>query len=633
MSFFIKNAKIYINPNYHSLRQKLQSSDRYAGVAGLWLVCVVAVNNSGLIITPKVYKRNRRDEGETVNSLYSSLIINISLLVLIATLLTKLTFVKRLLSEESSSKIADQLILALIFGGFCIFSTCTGVKIGGAIQNTRVLGVLAAGLLGGPVVGIGAAFIGALHRFLYDPFGFTSLACTVSTLFEGVFGSIVWVIFKKHGRKQNKLSLFFITAIAECFQMIFILLIAKPFSAAVNLVQIIAIPMIVVNSLGMILFFSIFEDVFTNQDLLAAKKIRLALTIADECIPYIQKSSKTREDYSKMATIIQKYSNCNGVLFLTTDGAEVLNDTNLAMPKTVFDELKKKEMPYGFYRITDKKDKNYKYLKRYTIFMVPLTQGENAWAYLAIYFPKQIVSIQAEMDFITGLAKFFSTNYELAQVEKQKKLRQRAEYQALQSQINPHFLFNSLNTISFFCREKPERARELLLALSVYFRNTLEATDAYMIPLEKELEHVKAYLQLELARFENKLTVEIKVDTSAAIQVPTLILQPIVENAVKHGAMKRETGKVTILGENKGEYYSIIVKDNGLGMSSESLTAFYRHKKNGKYGLQNVDARMKSIYGAEHGLKIKTGEQGTEVTMNFFKVTTKGEENENSNRR
>ena len=121
----------------------------------------------------------------------------------------------------------------------------------------------------------------------------------------------------------------------------------------------------------------------------------------------------------------------------------MLNDTTLAMPKAVFEELKEKEKPYGFYRITDKKDKNYKYLKRYTIFMVPLTQGENAWAYLAIYFPKQIISIQAEMDFVMGLAKFFSTNYELAQAEKQKKLRQRAEYQALQSQINPHFLIHT----------------------------------------------------------------------------------------------------------------------------------------------------------------------------------------------
>lgn len=567
----------------------------------------------------KVYQRNARG-GASVNSLYSSLVINISLLVLIATFLTKLTFVKQLLSEERTSEMADQIILAFIFGCFCIFSTCTGVKVNGAIQNTRVLGVLAAGLLGGPVVGMGAALIGAAHRFLYDPFGFTSLACTISTLFEGVLGSVIWVIFKKHGRKQNPLSLFLITAVAECFQMIFILLIAKPFPAAVHLVRVIAIPMIGINSLGMILFFSIFDEVFTSQDLLAAKKIRLALTIADECIPYIQKSSKTRDDYNKMAKIIQKYSNCKGVLFLTTDGEEILNDTNLLISREVFEEIKNKEKSAGFYRITDRKNENYKYFKRYTIFMAPLTQGESIWAYLVIFFPRQIVSIQAELDFVTGLAKFFSTNFELAQVEKQKKLRQRAEYQALQSQINPHFLFNSLNTISFFCREKPERARELLLALSVYFRNTLEATDAYMIPLEKELEYVKAYLQLEQARFENRLTVDIQVDTSVSVEVPTLILQPIVENAIKHGAMKRDMGKVMIIGENKGEFYSVTVKDNGPGMSSQALDAFYQHKKTGKYGLQNVDDRMKSIYGAEHGLEIKTGEQGTEMTMNFFSI-------------
>lgn len=552
-----------------------------------------------------------------MNSLYSSLVINISLLVLIATFLTKLTFVKRLLSEERTSQIADQLALALIFGCFCIFSTCTGVKVDGAIQNTRVLGVLAAGLLGGPVVGMGAALIGAAHRFLYDPFGFTSLACTISTLFEGVLGSVIWVIFKKHGRKQNPLSLFLITAVAECFQMIFILLIAKPFSAAVDLVRVIAIPMIAINSLGMILFFSIFDEVFTSQDLLAAKKIRLALTIADECIPYIQKSSKTREDYNKMAKIIQKYSNCNGVLFLATDGEEVLNDASLVIPGAILEEIKRKGKSTGFYRIADKKNENSKYLKRYTLFTAPLTQGESVWAYLAIFFPRQVVSVQAEMDFVTGLAKFFSTNFELAQVEKQKKLRQRAEYQALQSQINPHFLFNSLNTISFFCREKPERARELLLALSTYFRNTLEATDAYMIPLEKELDYVKAYLQLEQARFEDKLAVDIKVDTSVPVQVPTLILQPIVENAVKHGAIKRDVGEVMILGEKKGSVYSVTVKDNGPGMSEEALAAFYQHKKNGKYGLQNVDARMKSIYGAENGLHIKTSENGTEITMNF----------------
>lgn len=559
-------------------------------------------------------------------SLYSSLVINISLLVLIATLLTKMTFVKQVLSEEHTYQTMDQLTLALIFGCFCIFSTCTGVKVNGAIQNTRVLGALAAGLLGGPLVGMGAAAIGAVHRFFYDPTGFTSLACTVSTLFEGALGSVMWLIFKRRNRKQNPLSLFLITAFAECFQMIFILLIAKPFSDALALVKVIAVPMIAVNSLGMILFFSVFDEVFTSQDLLAANKIRLALTIAEECIPYIQKSAKVREDYNAMAAIIQKYSNCRGVLFLETDGETALNDTKFVIPKALLEEIRLLNGGAGFSRVVDKKDANYRYLKRYIAFGAPLTQGENVWAYLVIFLSRQVLSIQAEMDFVKGLAKFFSTNFELAQVEKQKKLRQRAEYQALQSQINPHFLFNSLNTISFFCREKPERARELLLALSVYFRNTLEATEAYMIPLQKEVEHVKAYLELEQARFEERLTVTINLDISSEqeggageVLVPTLILQPIVENAVKHGAMKQEHGVVTITGIQYENRYSVTVTDNGPGLSEQAMEDFKSKCKNGKYGLQNVDSRMRSIYGEKNGLFIETGKNGTSVTMNFLR--------------
>ena len=99
---------------------------------------------------------------------YGSLVINISLLVLIATILTKVPLVKRVLSEEHGSGLMDRFTLGVIFGLFCIFSTCTGVRVSGGIQNTRVLGVLAGGLLGGPVVGMTAAVIGAQHRFFYD---------------------------------------------------------------------------------------------------------------------------------------------------------------------------------------------------------------------------------------------------------------------------------------------------------------------------------------------------------------------------------------------------------------------------------------------------------------------------------
>lgn len=549
-------------------------------------------------------------------SLYSSLIINISLLVLIATILTKLTFVKQILSEEHS-RLTDQLCLALIFGLFCVFSTCTGVKVNGAIQNTRVLGALAAGLLGGPVVGIGAAMIGALHRFLYDPHGFTSLSCAISTLFEGVFASFLWFLFQKRKLKLNPFLLFFITVFAETCQMGFILCLTKPLADALALVKVIAIPMIVFNSLGMILFFSIFDEVFTKQDLLAANKIRLALTIADRCIPFIQKSSKTKEDYNKMAAIIQEYSNCSGILFLGNDGQTALNNTPYQLPKGLFEELVRKKNT-GYSRFKDKNDPNYHPFKSYIAFGAPLTQEENIWAFLILFFPRQILSIQVEMDFVSGLAKFFSTNYELAQVEKQKKLRQRAEFQALQSQINPHFLFNSLNTISCFCREKPERARELLLALSIYFRHTLEAGNAYMIPLKQELEHVQAYLELEKARFEDRLTVQFQIPEYCDISVPALIIQPIVENAVKHGAMKQDYGKVTIVAAKTSSQFILTVSDNGPGFSQQALDNFHLHKTSGKYGLRNVDSRLQSIYGENNGLRIQSDYNGTSVSMDFI---------------
>ena len=547
-------------------------------------------------------------------NLYSSIMINISLLVLIAIILTKIPLVKRIFSQEYASKLEDKLLLAVIFGFFCIFSTCTGVKVSGAIQNTRVLGALVGGLVGGPVVGIGAALIGAVHRFFYDVHGFTSVACTISTLFEGVIGSVIWLIYRKKNLKQTPVSLFLITAVAEVCQMLIILAVARPFSSSLALVKIIAAPMILCNSIGMVLFFSIFEEVFTKQDLLAADRIRLALNVADQCIPYIQKQKKTPEDYEKIAQIIRKDTKCSGVLILASDKKTIQNRTTLRVPEGLSQELDREDVIH-YCIATKRSDPNYKELGKYVALSAKLTLESEDESYLILFLPRHVQSIQSELNFLEGLAKFFTTNYELSQIQYQKKLRTQAEFKALQSQINPHFLFNSLNTITYFCREKPEKARELLLALSVYFRHTLNGSNAYMIALEQEMEHVKAYLMLEEARFEERLQVVIDVPEDCQVQVPTLILQPIVENAVKHGAMKRERGMVKILAWKEERDMVIQVTDNGMGIPEQVLRAFYDKSTTGQYGLLNVDARLRSIYGESHGLKIDTSDQGTSVTM------------------
>ena len=160
-------------------------------------------------------------------------------------------------------------------------------------------------------------------------------------------------------------------------------------------------------------------------------------------------------------------------------------------------------------------------------------------------------------------------------------------------------MFNSLNTISYFCREKPEKARELLLALSSYFRSMLEDTD-YMVTLDTELEHVKAYTMLEEARFEKRLSIEINADPEALRScVPNLILQPIVENAVHHGAMQREKGVGKVIVNVKREERStrIDVIDNGPGMDYRIVQSLYGGEKveHTGIGMMNVQQRLISL--------------------------------------
>ena len=147
---------------------------------------------------------------------------------------------------------------------------------------------------------------------------------------------------------------------------------------------------------------------------------------------------------------------------------------------------------------------------------------------------------------------------------------QKAEFNALQSQINPHFIFNSLNTISAFCREKPNKARELLIDLASYFRSSIQNKDG-LVDIYSEMDYVRAYLQLEKARFEERLDLEIQVPENLNYKMPCLILQPIVENAVIHGAMKRKKGVVKIIVKEEKKNLKISIMDNGLGMPKEII--------------------------------------------------------------
>ena len=188
----------------------------------------------------------------------------------------------------------------------------------------------------------------------------------------------------------------------------------------------------------------------------------------------------------------------------------------------------------------------------------------------------------------------------------------------LHAQIKPHFLYNVLNIIAALCRMDAEKARELILDLSSYLQHTFDFGNlAKYIPFETELDFIEAYVRIEKARFRDKLTVEYKLDDTSELMLPPLVLQPLIENAIRHGIRKKlQSGKVILQVTNQQECFLIKVMDNGIGITEKQLEKIYTIDwAAGKgIGIPNIHRRLKEIYGTGLEFKSSPGE-GTEVTV------------------
>jgi two-component system, LytTR family, sensor kinase len=176
-----------------------------------------------------------------------------------------------------------------------------------------------------------------------------------------------------------------------------------------------------------------------------------------------------------------------------------------------------------------------------------------------------------------------------------------ARVQALASQINPHFLFNTLTSISSLIRSKPETARMLIVKLSGLLRRLLRSQE-HFVTLREELEAIDEYLDIECIRFGPKLKIEKSIDpASLDLVVPSMLLQPLVENSIKHGlAPKIGEGRITIRTVRQGGHAIIDIIDNGVGISVERAA----QSAEGGIGLRNVNERLRVIYGANYQLQL-----------------------------
>ena len=217
------------------------------------------------------------------------------------------------------------------------------------------------------------------------------------------------------------------------------------------------------------------------------------------------------------------------------------------------------------------------------------------------------------------VARYVSSQLELAELEEARARLDRAEVRALRAQISPHFVYNALTTIASFVRTDPERARELLLEFADFTRYSFRTAGEYTT-LQDELANIERYVSLEKARFGKRLNIKLQIAPEVlTVVLPFLALQPLVENAVRHGlGSKPNGGTITITAENAGAECIIIVEDDGIGMDPARLHEDLAdaHQSGAHVGLGNVDDRMRSTFGDDFGLVVETDiGKGMKITL------------------
>ena len=249
----------------------------------------------------------------------------------------------------------------------------------------------------------------------------------------------------------------------------------------------------------------------------------------------------------------------------------------------------------------------------------PLTSDDVVIGALVAY--SNLPAGPALMRAVEEVATFTSGQLDLAELDRTRARSAEAEVRVLRAQISPHFIFNSLTAIASFVRTDPDRARELLLDFAEFTRYSFRSHGRYTA-LAEELRSVEQYLLLEQARFGDRLQVKLRVDPEVlSVRIPFLCIQPLVENAVRHGLESRDAqGTVSITAIERGPECWISVEDDGVGNDPQVIRRSLSGEPGDHVGLANVDERLRQAFGDDHGLVVETAAMaGTKVTMRIPK--------------
>ena len=502
-------------------------------------------------------------------------------------------------------KLRNFLTLVVIFSTLSIIGTYHGIPVEDALANTRLVGTLIAGIMGGPLVGGTVGVISGLHRYLLG--GFTAEVCGISAVIGGLLA----------GFARQKLGIFrldwkvgaLLALAGEFVQKMLVIAFAKPFEAAVSLEKAIAIPTTLVSVLGTVIFIIIIKDIQTAREAHGADAAQLSLEIATQTLPYLRQGLN-EDSAAKTAQIIYELTKVDSVSI--TDAKNVLafvgaGDDHHRVGEPLMTQSTRKAIQEKRLVVLYTPEE-----RGCPVAECPLKSGVVAPLFFhgdevagTIKLSRTEVNSVTEVDIrlADGLAHLLSVQIQLAEGDNQKKMREKAEFKALQAQINPHFLYNTLNTIMSFCRTNPETARVLLVHLATLMQRCFDNRTEF-ISLKNEMDGIVAYLEIAKVRFGSRLNVDIDIDPALGeAQIPPLTLQPLVENALEHGLFPKVSDcRLSITGQLTDRGIMLRIKDNGVGIPAEKLNGLMTESE--RIGLKNVSQRLRSLYGEKYGLSL-----------------------------
>ena len=547
----------------------------------------------------------------------SHLISNIGCSAIIAFFFIKIDKANIIIKSKAKSK-KDVIALSFFFSLLSISGTYIGLNFNGAILNTRNMGVVAGGLLGGPYVAALTGLVAGIHRAIVNLGRETAIPCAIATIIGGFLTAYVSRFAKN---KDRMFFAFLLAFVVENLSMALILLIQKDKALAQSIVKNFYIPMVFMNSVGAAILILLVEDIIQKSELIAGNQAKLALEIANKTFPYFRNT----ENLNEVCKIIANSLGARATVI--TDTKEIIagfsTDKSAINRSNIRSNNTRKVLKTGEVMLVIKDDEDeiiedFFYISPHikSCIILPLKEKNDVSGTLKIFFDTAEKITEKNRYLMIGLSHLISTQMEISKVENLISLLKYSELKALQSQINPHFLFNVLNTMTSLIRTNPEKAREVTIDLSNYLRYNLD-NNLKSVELIKELNQIDTYIKIEKARFGEKLNIIYDVDESLYnFQIPSLIIQPLVENSIKHGILKkRDKGFVKIILKKIDKDIEVAIEDDGVGIEQAVIDNLDK-KIEENIGLKNVHQRLKLLYG--EGLNITKLEQGTRIKFKIL---------------